>query len=280
MSLNESSATALVRFTGLAIFCHNKTRNRGEIAAIRDTEHKLRIAIERPFFQGGGNDVIGYKEIASYENLPKNGVEIEIKSLGPSTINGYEAYKPGNFDRLDSPDINDLRWMVNMSSLHGQTQISPGATYPLTKIYCNGLFYTQKVNTSMLFEKVEKGRNGTPEKREMFGSVGETIGVILQGDEVSFTIRYDGKEETHSLPRMEGLPFRIQFKNMNYRDDAVYSDMADYYGYLSSADGTQFDFKRVVEDGVQAASGDSVNQIEFCHPIGDDDLDSIDDLPQ
>jgi hypothetical protein len=47
MSLNESSATALVRFTGLGIVCFNEDKQRGEIGAIRDTKHKLTIKLQR-----------------------------------------------------------------------------------------------------------------------------------------------------------------------------------------------------------------------------------------
>jgi hypothetical protein len=281
MPLNERSATALVRFTGLAIFCHNKTLNQAEMAVIRDSKHTFCARIERPTYQGGGNDVLGYEVIASYENLPKQDVQIEIKSSGPSSINGYEAYKPGTFNRLDSPDPNDFRWIPNLCEMHAATQVTHEAPHPLTKLYFNGArFYAQNVDASKVFEKIEKGRNGTPEKRELFGSVGETIGAMLEGDEVSFTISFDGRQETHVLPKIDGIPYRITMTNMNSIDNAVYSDMADYYGYLKSADGTQFDFARVFEDEVEQAAADSVNQIEFCHPIADDDLDTIDDLPQ
>jgi hypothetical protein len=280
MSLNESSATALVRFTGLGIICFNKDRQRGEIAAIRDNKHTLSIRVQRPAFKDGGNDVITYQDIASYEKLPKDDVQIEIKAVGESAIKGYEVYQPGDFDRLDSPDVNDFRWIVDMNALHGQTVVNPDSkrSHPLTKIYIgNGLFYTQKLDTNVLFEKVEKGTNGTADKREVFGNVGETIGVQIGGEEVSFTIRIGGKEETHTLRRIDGLPFRIEIKNMDYSDNAVYSDMADYYGYLSSPNGTQFDFARIVEEDSKARGG-SVNQIEFCHPIGGGDLRSIDEL--
>ncbi|HYJ88236.1 MAG TPA: hypothetical protein VEW46_19380 [Pyrinomonadaceae bacterium] len=287
MSLNERSATALVRFTGLGIICFNKDRQRGEIAAIRDNKHTLSIKIQKPVLQeGGGNDVIVYQDLASYQKLPKADVQIEIKALKAPAIKGYEIYQPGSFDRLDSPDINDFRWIVNMNSLHIQTDVNPNGTksHPLTKIYLgNGLFYTHRLDTNMFFEKVEKGANGAPSKREVFGNVGETIGVKIEGDEVGFTIRIGDKEESHLLQRVDDLPYRIEIKNMDYSDDAVYSDMADYYGYLSSANGTQFDFARIVEDdgaadGGSVARGPGVNQKEFCHPIVSDDLPSIDAL--
>jgi hypothetical protein len=68
MSVNESSATALVRFTGLGIVCFNKEKQRGEVAVIRDNEHELSIKIQRPVFQdSGGNDVVVYRDIAAYQ---------------------------------------------------------------------------------------------------------------------------------------------------------------------------------------------------------------------
>lgn len=169
-----------------------------------------------------------------------------------------------------------------MSALHGNTPLTPsqGKRHPLTKIYVdNGLFYTHKLDTNLFFEKVEKDAQGTATQREVFGSVAETIGVKIEGDEVEVTIRIGDKEETHSLKRVDGLPFRIEINNMDHSENAVYSDMPDYYQYLSSPTGTQFDLTPIVEDGgAETASGGSVNLREFCHPIGADDLTSIDDL--
>src|SRR4029078_13358748 len=86
MSLNESSATALVRFTGLGIVCFNKDRQRGEIAAIRDDKHTLTIRLQKPVFQDGpDSDIIIYQDIATYEKLPKDDVQIEIKAVGKRT---------------------------------------------------------------------------------------------------------------------------------------------------------------------------------------------------
>jgi hypothetical protein len=272
MSIQESSATALVRFTGLGIICFNSDQQRGEIAAIRDNKHLLTIKIQKPVFQdGGGSDVIVYQDIATYQQLPKDDVQIEIKALGKAAIEGYEIYQSGDFDRLDSPDVNDFRWIVDMETLHGDTALRPTAqqSHPLTKIYLgNGLFYTHKLDQNLFFEKVETDASGAVTQREVFGNVGETIGVKIEGEEVGFTIRIGDREETHSLKRVEGLPFRIQIKNMDYSANAVYSDMADYYTYLSSPTGNRFDLRPIIEDDDgKTADGGSVNQISFCHPV-------------
>lgn len=276
MSVNESSATALVRFTGLGIVCFNKARQRGEVGVIRDNKHELSIKIQRPVFQeAGGNDVIVYQDIAAYQSLPKEDVQIEIKALGKPAIDGFEIYQGGDFDRLESADPNDFRWIVNMNTLHGEAPLTPGTEeqYPLTKISIgNGLFYTHKLDTNLFFEKVRKDASGNATQREVFGNVGETIGVKIEGEEVSFTIRIGGKEETQSLKRVDGLPFRIEIRNMDYNADAVYSDMPDYYRYLSSSDGHRFELSPVVEDADAAtAVGRPVNTMDFCHPIVVDD---------
>ncbi|HEY0007027.1 MAG TPA: hypothetical protein VGB17_19760 [Pyrinomonadaceae bacterium] len=282
MSVKESSATALIRYTGLGIVCFNKDLRRGEIAAIRDHKHTLSIKIQQPFFhEGSGNDLITYCDIATYQQLPKDDVQIEIKASGKSAIEGYEIYQSGDFDRLNSTDINDFRWVVNMNTLHGDTTLSPTGNrrHPLTKIYIgNGLFYTHRLDTNLFFEKVEKDASGRAKRREVFGNVAETIGVKLEGQEVSFTIRIGDREETHTLRRVEGLPFRIEIKNMDYSENAVYSDMADYYGYLASPDGNQFDLAPIIEDaGGETADGGAINQKQFCHAVVSD-LSSIDEL--
>lgn len=280
MSLSESSATALVRFTGLGIVCFNDESRRGEVAVIRDDKHTLSVKLQRPVFQEGGNDVIVYQDIATYQGLPKDGVTIEIRAEGAGAAEGYEIYQgDGDFDRLDSPDPNDFRWIVHMDSLHGNAHLLPTGRrpYPLTKLYiAGGLFYTHKLDTELFFEKLEKGSDGNIVGREVFGNVGETVGVKLEGEEVVFTINVGGSEETHVLSRVEGLPYRVEIKNMDYSTDAVYSDMEDYYGILASPDGSQFDLAPLKEDdGDEQASGGAVNQKEFCHPVASD-VSSID----
>ena len=282
MPVKESSATALVRFTGLGIICFNEEQQRGEIAAIRDDKHTLGIRIQQPVYKDGAeNDIVVYQDVAAYQNLPKDDVRIEIKALGEPAIKGFEIYQSGDFDRLKSADVNDFRWVVNIDSLHGDTTLRPTAErrHPLTKIYIgNGLFYTHKLDRKLFFEKVGTDASGKATRREVFGNVAETIGVKIEGEEVSFTIRTGGKEETHSLKRVEGLPFRIEIKNMDYNENAVYSDMADYYGYLSSPAGDKFDLTPIIEDsGAAPAPGGAINYKQFCHPIATN-LSSIDQL--
>jgi hypothetical protein len=283
MPVNESAATALVRFTGLGIICFNKDRQRGEIAAIRDGKHTLTIKIQKPAFHDAGeSDIIVYQDIATYEKLPKDEVRIEIKAAGKPAIEGYETYQNGDFDRLASSDVNDFRWIVNMNALHGDTALAPTGKekHPLAKIYIgNGLFYAHKLDRNLFFESVEKDAGGKAKQRETFGNVAETIGVKIEGDEVNFKIRIGGREETHTLQRVAGFPYRIEIKNMDYSGEAEYSDMPDYYQYLSSPAGNQFDLTPIVEDeGDNAAVGKSVDFKVFCHPIASDDLSSIDDL--
>lgn len=275
MSVQERSATALVRFTGLGIICFNKDRQRGEIGVIRDNKHTLTVSIQQPVFkEGTDSDVITYEDIAVYENLPKDDVQIEIKAAGNPAIAGYEIYQSGDFNRLESDDFNDFRWIVNMNSLHGETDLSPAGAqrYPLTKMYIsNGLFYTHKLDQNLFFDKVEKDASGAITEREPFGNIAETIGVKIEGDEVNFTIRIGGREESHSLKRVAGFPFRIEIKNMDYSAKAVYSDMPDYYRYLASPSGKQFDLAPVIEGGGdQRVKGGAINQDDFCHPIGSD----------
>ena len=281
MPVKESSATALVRFTGLGIVCFNEERRRGEIAAIRDDKHLLTVKVQRPVYQDGAErDLVVYQDLAVYRDLPKEDVRIEIKALGAPAVEGYEIYRHGDFDRLNSADVNDFRWIVKMEELHDDAPLTPTgqSPHPLTKIYIgNGLFYTHKLATNLFFEKVKKGAGGGEASREVFGNVGETVGVKIEADEVAFSIGVGGRVETHSLKRVDGLPYRIEIKNMDYSPNAVYSDMPDYYGYLSSPDGERCDLSPVVEEDGESAGGGSINQRQFCHPIATD-LPTIDEL--
>ena len=280
MSVQESSATALIRFTGLGIICFNSARQRGEIGIIRDNKHTLTIKIQRPVYQEGAeSDVIVYQDIAKYEQLPNEDVTLEINAPG-APIEGYEIYQAGEFDRLGEADVNDFRWLVNMDTLHGGAlRPAEKERYPLTKVYIsNGLFYTHKLDTELFFEKVEKDSSGDATQREVFGNIAETLGVKLEGEEVNLTIRIAGREETHSLRRVSGLPFRIVLDNMDYGANALYSDMPDYYKYLASPTGKQFELSPIKEDdGSEGARGGSINQEDFCHPTVSD-FPSIDEL--
>lgn len=284
MSLKESSSTALIRFTGLGIVCFNREQGRGEVALIRDDKHTLSVKIQRPVFQDGGGDVIAYKDVAVYDALPKEGVTVEIGARGAGALEGFEVYRgEGDFDRLNSPDPHDFRWIVHIDSLHGDTTaVRPTGrrSHPLTKLYvAGGLFYTHRLDTDLFFEKLEKDDAGRVTRREVFGNVGETMGVKLEGEEVVVRVSGGGLDETHTLARVEGLPHRVLVNNMDYSPDAVYSDMADYYGYLASPDGMQFDLSPMKEEEQEdvRAEGGAVNQREFCHPIATD-LNSIDSL--
>jgi hypothetical protein len=281
MPIQESSATALVRFTGLGMILFNDDRRRGEIGIVRDNKHTLTLKIQKPAFKEGADaDVIVYEDVAVYENLPKEDVEIEITSEQPA-IDGYEIYQSDDFSRLDSDDFNDFQWIVNFNELHGNAPlVSAGAAdrYPLTKLYINnGLFYTHRLDQNLFFEKVATdGENTT---REPFGNVAETIGVKIEAETVNVTIRFAGKAETHSLKRVAGLPFRIEIKNMDYNADAVYSDMPDYYRYRTPAAGGQIALAPVIEGGGnQRVKGGAVNQDDFCHPIWLPVPPSIDEL--
>lgn len=281
MPIQESSATALIRVTGLAICCLNQERQTAEFALIRDEDHKVAARIKRAVYQDGANkDIIVYRDIVSYEQLPKENVQIEIKALQAPAISGFEVYQNGDFDRLGAADVNDFRWTVNIDNLHDNAPLNPtgGEHWPLTKFYLsNCLLYTHKLDQKWVFEKVEKNAQGVAGQREVFGNVAETIGALIEAPEVGFSIRIGDREETHLLKRVEGLPFIVEITNMNRSENAVFSDMPDYYKYLSSPTGTQFELTPIREDDDETATGGAVNQQDFCHPIVSN-LRSIDEL--
>jgi hypothetical protein len=284
MAIQESTATALVRFTGLGILCFNKQQNRGEIAIIRDENHKLSIKIQQPKYKDGiEKDIVIYEDIVPVINdLQKTGIEIEIDANGASTTGGYQIYEAaGEFNRLESEDYNDIRWVVDMNSLHNETLTASKSEdrFPITKLYLGGgLFYAHKLNTTLFFAKIEKDANGKELKREDFGYVGETIGVKLDGDEVTVKIKSKGEEVIHKLPKLHGLPYRIEISNMDYGEAAMMSDMPDYYKYLTKPNDTFFELEPVNQDSEgRISSGGSVNNKAFCHPTRLD-IGSIDEL--
>ncbi|HRH40344.1 MAG TPA: hypothetical protein PKY82_01775 [Pyrinomonadaceae bacterium] len=279
MAIIESTATALVRFTGLGIIIFNQKKSRGEIAIIRDEKHQLSIKIQQPRFKDGvDKDIIVYEDIASYNNLQKNDVAIEILTKGSSQIKGYQIYQAeGEFNRLESADTNDFRWLVNMDNLNGTetTAAKSENRHPISKLYIeNGLFYVHKLDTDLFFEKIEKDEMGDELKREVFGNVAETIGVKLEADEVVFKIKIGDRLETHKLTK-NLFPFRIEIKNMDYSEDAVYSDMADYYKYMSTPNGKMVELNPIKDE---TTTGGAISREDFCHPIEGGGFDAIDEM--
>lgn len=285
MAIIESTATVLVRFTGLGIVVFNEEKQRGEIGIIRDEKHQLSIKIQEPRFKDGiDKDIIIYEDIVNYSNLQKEEVSIEISTKGNSALNGYQKYQAeGEFERLNSDDANDYRWVVSMSNLH-QEKLTPSSNenrYPISKLFIeNGLFYVHKLDTNLFFEKVEKDGEGNEVKRETFGNVAETIGVKLESDEVVFTIKIGEKEESHTL-KQSSFPYRIEIKNMDYNENAAMSDMPDYYKYFENQTGLTVEFEPLKDDSQEGINkGTDVTAKDFCHPIegGGFDITSIDEL--
>ena len=272
MLINESSATALVRFTGLGLCSFESAKEHGDISIIRDGRHDLAIKIQKPnFIDGTDEDVLSYVNIANYQNLDTQNVRIEINSGDNSAKPGVEIYETeGEFNRLKSEDTNDFRWIVDMDKLHSNklSRIKTPAQHPITQLSVNsGLFYTHKLDTDMLFEKVTKDADGNEEERETFGHVGETIGIKLDTEAVEFKIKIGEEEKSHVLEKVEGLPYKIEISNIDYNEDAVMSEMFEYYKYLKSQSGRTFELEPVKEDkDGEMISGGSVNEFTFCHP--------------
>ncbi|HMS41296.1 MAG TPA: hypothetical protein PKE69_13785 [Pyrinomonadaceae bacterium] len=272
MSVTESTATALVRFTGMGIVNFSKSRNRGEIEVVRDGKHTLNVKIQKPVFKDGlERDVIVYEDVKVYENLPAEGVEISISTSDDSAVKGFEVYRSENFDRLTSEDFNYYNWVVSLENLHGENLVKDTKTdaFPTSNITIeNGFYYAHKLDTNLFFEKIEKDAEGKEIAREVFGNVAETVGVKLEADEVVFTIKIGDTQDVHTFPRVHGLPVRIEIVNMDYNEDAVYSDMPEYYKYFADSSGTSFELEISQENSdSERLRGGSAKGTAFCHPI-------------
>lgn len=260
MRVRESSATALVRCSGLAMICINPEGQRGEIGFIREDQHVLTLSILRPCYQDGTNDSVSYREVVKYSNLYDEDVQVEIRAQG--AVAGCETYTDGTekINRQSCTDLNDFRWLVSMAELHGESPLNVTSEHPysLTKVHLySGLFYTHQLEANISFEKVLKDANGAEGTPEEFGRVAETLGVQIDGEEVTLSIRIGEMQVTHSLPRVAGLPSIIELNNAA-PGSGVYSDMPEYYNYIVDPSGDQFELR---------PSWRARNQQDFCHPV-------------
>jgi hypothetical protein len=278
MPVRENSATALIRVRGLGIACFNETKNRGEVAIIRDGRHTLSIRISKPsFVEEAGIDTVSYDDVVTYDSIDPMDVAIEISGAGDSMISGYELFTNGDFDRLngENNDENDFRWIVKLESdeLHGRGLVKNDAllaqnSNQVSRLYIsNALFYTCEVNEKFFFEKIEKDDKGNTVKREDFGYIAETMGAKIESDFVRFNLKIGVEEHTHVFPRVVGSPVKIEITNMDLNPQAVISDMPDYYKFLQDASGTRFDLNNVSNDTDEETVGDSTTGEEFCHIV-------------
>ena len=268
MPIQESSATALVRLTGLAIICLNQKTKRCEIGLLRDNKHELTIKVLQPGYEDGSNDIVRYHEVVSYNQLPKENVRVSITTEG-APVAGYSVYQNGTFDRVSSTDLNDFRWLVDMQSLHKNTLgVIDQERYPLSKVYLDsGLLYTHQLDQQLEFDQVTKDANGVEGARQFFGRVAKTLGAHIEGAQVSLMVQIGADKQTTLLPRVPNLPSIIEIKNINYDLTAAYSDMPDYYKYMASPLGNQIELKPAQPKPTKGALGRPANQEDFCHPV-------------
>lgn len=296
MPVLEDSATVLVRCTGLAVICLNEAAQQVEVGFLRDNKHAFTFKILRPFYKNGSNNVISYREIATYQEFPNENVSIEIET---DATDGFSTFKNDGFTRLsEANDKNDFQWLVNLGDLHAQDQLSATTEQPyaLTRLsLSSGVLYTHQLDQKLVFSKVKRNANGVAALPEQFGRVAKTLGVALDGNQVNIKVRITGgMEATHPLPRIAGFPSIIEINNIDPDPYARYSDMVDYYKYVSSASGEQFDLEPITgpvgptnpigDPGILTRPGDpfggpvnaaqspvltagQVNQQDFCHPV-------------
>lgn len=278
MPVIENSATALVRVRGLGIICFNQTRNRGEVALLRDGRHTLSVRISKPaFVEEAESDTVNYDDIVTYESLDPMSTSIEINGQGNSTISGYEIFTGKTFDRLNGEDNdpNDFRWIVKMESdeLHGANlvrndNLAERNQVQINKLFIsNALFYTNEINEKFFFEKIKKDETGRELAREDFGFIAETVGAKIESEFVSIKLKIGAEEHTHVFPRIVGNPVKIEITNMDLNPQAVISDMPDYYRFLRDESGIKFDLNNVNNDVDGETVGDSTTGEEFCHIV-------------
>lgn len=298
MPVREDLGTVLVRCTGLAMICAKEAAPQGEVGFLRDDKHAFTFKILRPFYRNGSDNLISYSEVASYKEFPNENVCIEIEAQ--DTPAGCRIHKDADFNRLGSTnDKNDFQWLVNLGEFHATNALRSTSQQPYSlsrlNLLSGGLFYSHQLDQRLVFSKVMKNVNGANSQPEQFGRVAKTLGVRLDGNQVVVRIRSNGMEATHSLPRVPGFPSIIELSNVDPDPYARYSDMGDYYKYMHTPGGEQFELKPLMGTGRPPVSpdepglitrpgdpwaepmdpagepplllGSQKNQQDFCHPV-------------
>ena len=127
---------------------------------------------------------------------PSRATNLPARELRPAQRGGRERLP------LDSQDGGAARRRA--AQPHCQ---SP---YPLSKIYIeNGFFYTHKLATNFFFEKVKAGAGGAGAARSLRQRVRDRRRQARRGRGQPPHRSVGDREESHTLKRVDGLPYRL-----------------------------------------------------------------------
>jgi hypothetical protein len=176
-------------------------------------DHHFSIEVRQRMINSQRPDVILMRHLGTLEGL---GIEID---LVPASINGVRKFVPTEeFKRDaklpdDSPEAQDLRWMVDLANeeFHNAELIVNGnGTSPNIQIK-DGLFYSAMRTDENLSVTRTGGGEGTAELE--LHRVASIVGVNIYGDKVILRFTNNGKNEKLELAKTRDSFYEIRVIN-------------------------------------------------------------------
>lgn len=308
MSLDTSTAAAIVRFAGLGVLSIVDGHRQAKNLFLHEAGHTLTVEIFKPLverirtfytdhpweaeglaafkrFPDDAESCALYKRLAVYEDLDvsqmdtRNGsldISIDVSATEEAEFDLIETFKYDTpVDRMAPAEHkNDIRWMVTSESL-GRRSTAP--TCPTTELRIrNAKLYTETLavdenNNALVFKRVTEIAGAAPEwaAAETFGSISDEIGAVINAKGVKVEVKIGGETHTHILPKIDGTPYVIYIKN----NAAVSSSDMPIYRRLYEAVGNPFDLLTQNEIDAQRGAAGFITGRDFCSGIADPPID-------
>jgi hypothetical protein len=268
--LNTSQATAILSYSGLALFYFiPKSAFRAQI--LRRPDHDFSFSVTKVEPSGSYDLDLGALDIES---------DIHFEVVNPAK-SGFLRFEKGNFE-IDGKqnDKNDFRWIVDMEGpkLHGKSlqklrPSSAGSQIRLQELaVSDGTVYTSRISKEV-YGRETLGQPNEP--GVLIGQIAQEVSVNLEcRDEAGSGLRILNPKTKKPLwlPKEKDVQYKINVKNIcdvDMTGGQGASDFVLYYDVLRDPGDVRYDLKRVVDSNAPEAR---MRIVDFDHLAIDGDL--------
>ena len=285
MPLDHTQATATISFTGLLLFRVVKEageagKKRCEVKVLECDRHKLDLVVEKITLNAGGV-ALSSRVVEHGLDLTRD-IQIEVEAPPVPEIRLHKS-DAGAFDRVNSQDDEDLRWLLDFESIElnsGPITLAPAAGVASPRAFQPTISIDQCTLYTKLKSDLPVAREeiGNPAPAVFLGKVASTIGADLTcGNGSKIVLSNVGPNANPlSLPQEPNVQYRIVIENeCDFLDEVgAGSDFRLYYDALTTVNGKKFDLRPVVNIGPGVAAAavpanfSSTNFPRICPPGG------------
>lgn len=190
----DTQPAITVTLSGVMVICPSEDLSRCEVGLVRGARsHNLLLRIRKNGVNVPGGSL---NETTMRSNLA-------LKVENPSSL-GVELFNPGSFNRLDTDDINDVRWIIDFEGeefYNKKLKIKHEELNPIIE-FNKGLLYT-KQKSEMRVRREGGGKDG------VLGKVALVAGIDIDLEQGSTAVLMNGDEEFFRFDPSDGSTFEV-----------------------------------------------------------------------